>query len=152
MAMTLAIIAIISIIAFTGAVRVLNRLLPRRLCAVCAGVSVTWLWMIGARWLGYQIDPIIPAVLMGGSVVGAAYQLENKLPINRSPLLWKTLFIPLGFLAVYSLLSWRWISFTAVIFALAVVVGLFFVQNGKTKRADDDKQVLELEKEMDKCC
>src|SRR3989338_11149434 len=115
--------AIVSIFGITAMAWFLNRFWPWRICAICAGVSLTWLWMIGARLLGYAIDMIVPAVLMGGSVVGLAYQLENKLPPRRSPLLWKTLFIPVGFLAVLYLLLFQWLEFSLALIILGVIGG-----------------------------
>ena len=52
--------------------------------------------------MGYQIDLIIPAMLMGGSVVGLAFQLGEKLDHGKSLILWKTLFIPTGFVLAYA--------------------------------------------------
>ncbi|KKU48566.1 hypothetical protein A3H10_03555 [Candidatus Uhrbacteria bacterium RIFCSPLOWO2_12_FULL_46_10] len=152
MALTLSFIAVISIFALTGIIWFLNRFFPWRVCAICAGVSGTWLWMIGARILSYNIDLLVPAVLMGGSVVGLAYQLETKLPRHRSPLLWKTLFIPAGFMTVLYLLSWQWVGFFSTLVALAIITGFFFLGSSRLGKGHDDKQVLELEREMDKCC
>lgn len=44
----------------------------------------------------------VDAMLLGGSVAGIAYQVEQRLPLERSPLLWKILFIPAGFVAAYA--------------------------------------------------
>lgn len=148
------IIAIVSVFILTGAVRLVGKMLEWRICAICAGVSLTWLWLLAARWLGYSIDPIVPAVLMGGSVVGAAYQLENKLPPRRSPLLWKTLFIPAGFMAVLYLLSGQWVGLVLAILALVVATVSFFYPDDNRGPGEDrsNKEVSELERKMDQCC
>lgn len=146
------VIAIVSILVLTGVVRFIDKMLGWRVCAICAGVSGTWLWMIGAWWLGYSIDPIVPAVLMGGSVVGAAYQLENKLTERRSPLLWKTLFIPAGFVSVLYLLSEQWLGFVLALVVLVIITGSFFIGSSRSSKGHDDQEVLKLEREMDKCC
>lgn len=153
MAMTFPFVAVISILVLTGATWILNKVLPWRVCAICAGVSVTWLWMIGARMLGYNIDILIPAVLMGGSVVGAAYQLETKLPLSRSPFLWKTLFVPIGFLSVIYLVLFQWLYLFLALIVLAIITALFFYEGGsRAGTKPSDKQISELEREMDKCC
>ena len=154
MALTLALVAVISIFVLTGIVWFLNRFFPWRICAICAGVSGTWLWIIGARIMGYNIDLLVPAVLMGGSVVGLAYQLETKLPPNRSPLLWKSLFIPIGFLAVLYLLSWQWFGLVLALLAMAVTAVSFFYLGNSRRPVEErgNRGVSELERKMDKCC
>jgi len=148
------IIAVASILLITLGVWLVNRILPFQVCPICAGVSGTWFWMIGARILGYNIDMLVPAVLMGGSVVGLAYQLETKLPPHRSPLLWKSLFIPAGFLAVFYLLLFQWLGFVLVLVILTAIISLFFFVGNyyRSNKTSTDSRVSKLEREMDKCC
>jgi len=144
------IIAITSILAITSIAAFLRARTPLRLCPICAGVSGTWGWMLVARAVGYAIDPLVLGILMGGSVVGVAYQLEKRLPPGRSPLLLKTIFIPMGMLAVYELLSSRWVVFFA---ALGVL--LIFTLAMLRSRRDGNKEserVQSLEEKMKKCC
>ncbi|OGF74409.1 hypothetical protein A3J56_02840 [Candidatus Giovannonibacteria bacterium RIFCSPHIGHO2_02_FULL_46_20] len=89
---------------------------------------------------------------MGGSVVGIAYQAERKL-VGSKLLLYKILFIPMGFVAVYHLLMGRLAVFFAALMALAFVAFLFlrvFAQraqgNGASKTTED------LEEKMKNCC
>lgn len=125
-----------------------------RICPVCAGVSGTWIWMLAARFLGYPIDLLIFAILMGGSVVGIAYQVEKRLFIKsaewQTPLLWKMLFIPAGFVLAYGVLTQWWnvvlVSFTFLLSLLFV----FFASQRKIK--DSGKTTKELEKKMKDCC
>ena len=75
------IIAIISILILTSAIWVLNKKLPIKICPVCAGVSLTWLWMLlgmGYGLLSIEKYQFITAILMGGSVVGITNKLEEK--------------------------------------------------------------------------
>jgi len=51
-----------------------------KVCALCGAVSVTWLTLLILFYLDYVIDPVLVALLMGGSVVGSMYLLEQKLP------------------------------------------------------------------------
>lgn len=143
----------ISILAITGLIWLTNRILPFKICPICAGVSGTWLWMLAARILGYEIEVIILAMLMGGSVVGIAYQIEKRLPSNRSPLLWKTLFIPAGFIAVYSLLSSWWPAFIAAAILIAILIIQFTKGDGnEIVGPKQNQQVEELKKKLNDCC
>lgn len=155
------IIATTSILLITGLVWLINKLpLLRlrsgqafRICPICAGVSSTWIWILAGIYGGYlAIDPWMPiaAIAMGGSVVGIAYQTEKLLPSGRSPLLWKTLFIPAGYAAVYGLTSFRWIIFLPAAAILIVLAAVFFLpKRGKTS---DSEKIAELEKKMEECC
>lgn len=148
-------ITTISIFAITGLIWLANRIQPPfKICPICAGVSGTWLWMLAGKFLGYEVDLVMLALLMGGSVVGIAYQIEKRLPSNRSPLLWKTLFIPTGFIAVYSVISSWWLVFI-VLAAFLIVLALVFTEQEKSNKATATTQnpkVEELEKKMKNCC
>lgn len=50
-----------------------------KICALCGAVSVTWIVFITLLYLGYTIDPILVGLLIGGSIVGSMYLLEEKL-------------------------------------------------------------------------
>ena len=98
-------------------------------------------------------------MLMGGSVVGIAYQIEKSLSPNRSPILWKTLFIPAGFVAVYSVISlavspsdpsW-WALFIIVTTAL-VIMALRFTEKPHSGTTKNDRAVNKLEEKMKNCC
>ena len=170
-------ITTISIFAVAGVAWLVNRILPFKICPICAGVSGTWGWMLGAKFLGYEIDMIVLAMLMGGSVVGIAYRLEKRLPAGRSPLLWKTFFISFGFVAVYSAISlvmgestlgllapkhfegsnplW-WFVLTAAITTL-IIWAFGYTREPRSRamslpRTKNNKAVEELEKKMKKCC
>ncbi|MBI2588053.1 hypothetical protein HYW30_02015 [Candidatus Azambacteria bacterium] len=122
------IVTVISILVITGFVWLLNRLLPFRICPICAGVSGTWLWILAGMysgWLETESWQLVAAMLIGGSVVGIAYQIEKHLPADRSPLLWKTLFIPAGFVAAASALASRWLTFGAAALTLFVLPLIF---------------------------
>lgn len=147
-------LVIVSILLLTVSVRGANKFLPFKICPICAGVSGTWLWMLLGVVIGklslvsFQLPT---AVLMGGSVVGIAYQLEKKLPKNRSDLLWKTIFIPTGFAAVYEAVSLDWSLFSMMV-ALIGLIFLFFFRFGMENHLSGSETVEKLEKEMEKCC
>lgn len=147
------VIATISIFAITAIVWGANRLLKFRICPICAGVSGTWLWMlIGV--LTNNLQPttynLLIGILMGGSVVGIAYQLEKELPVGRSPLLWKTLFIPAGFVAIHGLINSLWTVLGIALSAMIILAIAFLRRPPSDER--ESQSVRELEKKMEKCC
>ncbi|MBI1985009.1 MAG: hypothetical protein HYS60_02805 [Candidatus Wildermuthbacteria bacterium] len=144
------VIASSSILGITLLVWMIGKVLPFQICPICAGVSGTWAWMLLLSFLGYEIDLMIPAILLGGSVVGIAYQLEKKLSASKSPLLWKVLFIPTGFIGAYSLISQWWAVFFAALALLGMVSAVFLIAP-RTSAAKSAK-VQELEKKMKNCC
>ena len=138
-----------SILAITVLTWLLNRILPIKVCPVCAGVFLTWVGLLGAYNFGYQIDLVVPALLMGGSVVGVAYQLEKK--IVNSSVLFKSLFIPAGFIAAYGMLEQLWTEFVIAVAFLSLLSFAFLRPsstgtNQRTEKQDD------IEKKMKSCC
>lgn len=78
--------AIISIFVLTSIVWVSNKILPLKICPICAGVSLTWLWMLFGMSYGFlsvEKYQIVTAILMGGSVVGITNKLEEKYKIFK---------------------------------------------------------------------
>jgi len=156
-------ITVISILAVTALAYFAKRILPLKVCPICAGVFITWVWLLGAHFLGYQIDLTVPSLLMGGSVIGIAYQLAplearpltglEKRSLNISAerlLLWKVLFIPAGFVAAYSLLAQLWTAFLFAVAFLFLVSFLLLSESGKTKSREETAG--EIEKKMKDCC
>ena len=119
-----------------------------RVCLICAGVSLTWLTMLLLRFLGYPISIPILAMLMGGSVVGIAYQLERRLPEGHSALLFKMAFIPIGFIAAYGIILEQW--FLSVV-TIAILALTYFSCQAWTPRPASGEQ-LELKKKLEDCC
>lgn len=78
-------IAILSIFALTLLVWLLDKKLPVKICSICAGVTLTWVWMLAGIWLGllsvarYEF---ITAILMGASIGGIVTELK-KLFLKR---------------------------------------------------------------------
>lgn len=139
-----------SILAIAGAMWAAKRLLRVPLCPICLGVGGTWLWMVVARELGYAVDATMLAILLGGSVAGVAYQVEKRLPQGRSALLWKTLFIPSGFVAAYALAAPHWALLGAASVALVLLAAFFLVAPGAS--GEESKNVEELTRKMRDCC
>jgi len=142
-------VALISILILTALVWLLKKFLPFRACAVCAGVSLTWLWLLGAYWLGYSIDTKIIALLIGGSVVGVAYELKKKMAPTRFLLWWKLVLIIAGFAAAYGLIEAWWSLFFAGLIPMLLLAILAFKKRGPQPFSE---KVEELKKQMEECC
>ena len=148
--MTIILITTISILAITGLAWLAKKALPFPVCPICVGVAGTWLWMLAARLAGFAFDASMLAILLGGSVVGIAYQLEKHLPQGRSPLLWKTLFLPMGFVAAYGLMVPHWSVLAITIVALLLLTAAFFMPRHDS--GTNSAAVERLERELKKCC
>lgn len=147
-------IALISIAALTMLTWWLNerKSLPFRICAVCAGTAGTWAWLLIGILTGVlsfvTYMPVV-GILMGGSVVGIAYQGEKYLKMGRSLLLWKASFIPIGFGTVWSVTHF---AFGFVILGILVLIALagFFLE--PPLRKTEAARAARLEKNMKDCC
>lgn len=148
--MTAILITSLSILAIAALAWVAKLVLRVRVCPICLGVGGTWLWVVVARFLRFAVDTSMLPILLGGSVVGVAYQLEKHLPQGRSPLLWKTLFIPAGFIAAYGLAVPDWTALAAAMVALLPLAAIFFLS--LQVRAKDRATIEKLEQQMKQCC
>ena len=148
---------VFSILALAFAVWLFGKLFSFIVCPICAGVSLTWIGILVGILLGglptaeFQLPM---AILMGGSVVGIAYKLEDKLRNGRSQLLWKSLFISIGFAFVYSLAIFDWYAVTGAGIFLAVVIFSFVGRKSAYIGGAEDanKVVAELTEKMKSCC
>lgn len=149
---TLIFIAVASILVISIVVRLANRALPFTVCPLCAGVFLTWVWLVAAYLLGYQVALIVPALLMGGSIVGSMYQLEKKFcrASAGTLLLWKLSFVSTGFIAAYALLERQWATLPLSV-ALLVAVSLVPLLSNRTTRSHDEEPSA-VEKKMEDCC
>ena len=148
----LIIITVASILGITVLVRLAEKILPFKVCPICAGVFLTWTGMLTANFLGYQVPLVIPAFLMGGTVVGIAYQLEKKYSASSTDarLLLKALFIPAGFVAAYGILLQLWAAALLAIAFLFLISLVFLSPNGKADPHGSATE--EIEKKMKDCC
>jgi len=74
------IIPTISILLLTLSVWVINKKLPIQICSICAGVTLTWLWMFGGMWLGFisvSRYEFQVAILMGVTIGGLVTELKK---------------------------------------------------------------------------
>jgi hypothetical protein len=143
--------ALLSIWALAAAGWVARRFFGVPACPICVGVAGTWLWMLAARHYGVPVDTAMLPLLLGGSVVGIAYQLEHRLPPGRSPMLWKSVVVPLGFGAAFALEQQHAMLFAASVLALAASAVAFFRRSGPAP-APDGERLAELKRQMKQCC
>lgn len=145
-------VTVISIVAISAVVWFANRILPITICPICAAVFLTWVGLVGANLAGYPVDLVVPALLMGGTVVGTAYQLEKKLGGEPSGvrMFWKVFFIPTGFIAAYAVLEQSWVVFLgAAIFLCLISLVLMFSSRAKNANL---AALSDIEKKMKDCC
>lgn len=128
-------------------------------CPPCVGVAGTWIWIVVGIFIGLLDQKewiLIAAMLMGASVTGLAFQLEKKLPFrehlaHKLPILWKTFFLPFGFLAAWSILARLWFLLAISLLSL-LFLGIRFFRNPHPERVSDEKKIEKLTKELDNCC
>jgi len=142
--------ALIAMVVVYGIVSLVNRYRVKKFCPICAAVSLTWLWLLLKYFLGWHVDTLLIAILMGGSVIGIMYQLK------RTP--WAHLYAVAGFSAVYFLLQENWLWF-GIAFGLAILLGIWQrsesltkVYRGKKLSSELEKEVKEIEKKLEECC
>jgi hypothetical protein len=58
----------------------LRSLFNLKICALCGAVSSTWIVLLVMFYVGIFNNPVLLGILMGGSIVGVMYLLEQKLP------------------------------------------------------------------------
>ncbi len=153
------IIVTISILVITFLAWLVNKLLPFKICPICAGVSGTWFLLLAGillGWLSVANYYLLIAVLMGGTVVGIAYQGEKRLNIEPENFLkFKTAVIVPGFVLVYfALANIGWLALVIEAAVLAAVMYLYFVRPNLRERppVQDKRKIAELEDKMKNCC
>jgi hypothetical protein len=147
------IITLTSILGLTILAWSVKRFFPFPICPICVGVSLTWLWMLIGQWIDKlsMVDYQLPmAMLMGGTVVGGMSKLE-KLIEPKFVLVWKTVFVTSGFLAMYSLVTGHWLILT-----VGIIVAGFATLASKLEKIEKHKKESEeikgLKDKMKNCC
>src|SRR3989344_8480013 len=90
-----------------------------KICPICALVVIVWVaGLFGIYLDAVWADPLIVAMLMGGSVGALAEKYGSRLgPV------WKAVFVILGFIAVYFLVNksvWPGIIFAVLTYGVFV--------------------------------
>jgi len=130
-----------------------NKLLSFKICPICAGVFLTWIWLLIGMKLNLLLTTnyqLLTAILMGGTVVGSTFKLEQFIK-PKFILIWKTIFVILGFLAVYGLLSSAWIVFIIALVLAVLTTLVFKIKKGSEKKPESEQTRI-LEEKMKNCC
>lgn len=115
-----------------------------KLCPICIGVSSSWLLLqfgVLAGFLPLSQVEILIAILMGMSVVGIAYQGENRIPAILVGL-------PLAYWFASNI---TWINLVIEIVILAFVGYIYLVLPAQ-KEVGTDRKVSAVEEKLKKCC
>ena len=134
-------------------------------CAICYAVSLTWLWLLALLVLGFKYDTKILAVLLGMSVVGIMYQLEDyfkKKDIKRF-WLFRIVLINAGILLIYGVLFVSFVIFLIGLAGVLILLLLFFYlaarRRGTAERIRETitskqkgKALKDLEDRLENCC
>lgn len=141
------IIAILSIFALAGLAAFAGRVLRIRICPICAGVSGTWLWMLAAHAMDIPQDTGVILLLMGGSGVGIAYQLERRIRPSAQAL-FKLVFITSWMAAAWALVTTVWPVFIGAV-GLDTLIFLSTRQAAQQKMSVRQKK---LQERLEQCC
>ena len=125
------------------------------ICPICVIVSGIWLILsAGVAW-GYLASEqfMIPiAILMGGSVVGIAYQGEKKfIWASTHSLIWKIIIIFSGMPAAYLFVINLSKPLVVTEFILLIIIAYFFFIK-RLKQPGGLHTISQIEKQMEQCC
>lgn len=128
-------IAIVSIIVLYAIGLIVHAITRWRFCALCVGVSLTWLWLLVARLFGLVDDALLIGILMGGSAVGLMYLLERRLPERFS--LFRLPYLVSMVILVYAVLGGqlRGSALAALVLLWMAALGVYLSRmNGRVAR------------------
>jgi len=122
--MTYLTLVLISVPIFFSIILLLRSFFSFQICALCSATAVTWLALLVMHYYEYTSDPILIGMLLGGSVVGSMYLLEEKVPeqyhVFRLPFLLS--FISFGYWLLDGIVPWLSILILLIIWLIASVL------------------------------
>lgn len=127
-----------------------------RPCAICASVSLTWLFLLIFFWDQILENPTPVAVLMGMSVAGLMYKIVAAYEKRLLRHLWAARLIVIlgGFTTVVFLIGGQFgstlLSLIATLLALAIVS--FLLQGTTHMQAVESSGHSGISKKLDNCC
>lgn len=148
-------ISSVLIIGFALLTYFFNKITHWRICVICAGVSLTWLSLTffilkGLFPASYFLFPI--AILMGGTVVGIAFQGEKRFKWASNLFYWKGPVVVIGFIIAYLLLvNMSWTAFAIELVLLGFLTYFLFLQPSVDK-SSSGRNTTELERKLEDCC
>ena len=124
---------------------ILKSITKLEFCVICASIATTWVALLVLHYLGYFSDLIIVGILMGQSIVGVFYLLENKLPKQYS--IFKLPFIlTLSFFAYFSL------NMPAKLLPFFILLSLLWLASLVIFLARKNEKIGEIAKQLIECC
>lgn len=140
--------------------KTIKKIVGKKICAICVAVSLTWFSLLVLKWLGFKIDPLVIAILMGQSIVGIMYKLEEYFQKKELRKFWlvRILIIGGGTLLVYWLLNEAYfmvfLCLLVGFFLLAFVWPMILKKDSKKQGGSKayQKATSGLEKKMEDCC
>ena len=149
-----------SILIFIGLTELINRFSIYHLCSLCVGVSATW-FLITAGILSnlFLLNDyiLLLAILMGGTVVGIAYQGGQRFHwADKNIFYFRVTVILLGFILTYwAIRHINWITFVVEIFLAALIFYTYFiapVRKHSLLNANQSERIKALKEKMKNCC
>ncbi len=119
---TLILIAISTLFFILLGIKEILKKKPKKFCAICGAVVITWLTLLILYFIGLFDDRTILALLIGGSVIGIFYLWENK--AKEEKLVFRLPLILTLFLLAYFVLM-KEIIFESLIFI--AIIWVFFL-------------------------
>lgn len=145
--MTAVLISLIVILAIYFVVA----LSPLKVCAICSAVSLTWLGLLITYVFGLHGEAVWLGILMGGSVVGLMYKLDNFWKEKKYTGTWllKLAIIVFGFLVVYVIVNERWSDLFWLVPFIVIVstIGAMLLRSDKESNVSS-----KLQNKFDHCC
>lgn len=138
--------------------RSVSRLLPFKICVICAGVSGAWLLLTAGVLVGFfDLESYrgIIALLMGGTVIGVIYQGEKRFEWAKDNIMkFKILIMLVGFLlADYAISFMSWFVFGVEVGVLGTILYVYFIMPAKVaKNTTTSPRVKEIEEKLKNCC
>lgn len=150
----LIVITLSSILVLTALAFLARRYAIPWLCPLCAGVAGTWIWLLGIHFAGFAVDLLMPAILLGGSVVGLAAQVEKVMPYRNETyrLVWKTLFVTVGFAAAWFVTTQAWSGIAVSLVMLGVITLPPWVGLSAQGTTGHSGRIERLKEQMKSCC
>lgn len=132
--------------------------IPFKICSICIAVSITWLALLVAWLLDYSIEPVSIAILMGMSVTGIMYKLEEKYQKKKIRNFWivRLTLIVGGFYSIFYLLkeNWDFLFLTVLSSLFIIAISTLFFQKITHKDVLNEQtgKRKSLLKRLEDCC
>lgn len=100
--------------------------IPFNICAICTAVSATWFGMLLAWLFGTEIPLITLAILMGMSITGIMYKMEDFYKKAKIRNFWfvRLVVIVGGYFLIYELLKKEFDIFLFIFIASLIIVAI----------------------------